>query len=260
MLSIITVNYSNRKSIEALWESLKAQSFQDFEWIIVDNNSPRGEGSHLEAYFESDEKVHVIPLTRNIGFGGANDEGVKFAHGEVLALVNPDIKVHEDCFSILLDTLRDPKNQAGIVSPRLLDENGKSQESARRFPTFWELFGRRMKVANVEDSLAERETLKPVDWLQGSFLVMERDFFVNKLTGFDHRFFLFLEDTDLCRRTWEAGARVLFQPQALADHGSERLSGGSIFTAVFKSTFWIHVVSTFKYFWKYRGKSKPEIF
>jgi GT2 family glycosyltransferase len=80
------------------------------------------------------------------------------------------------------------------------------------------------------------------------------------LNGFDDRFFLFLEDTDLCRRTWDAGYRVLQVPTVNAFHEQKRLSGEGLFASMRKKTFWIHVLSVLKYFWKWKGVKKPKVF
>ena len=89
---------------------------------------------------------------------------------------------------------------------------------------------------------------------------MRKSFFEQDLMGFDDRFFLFFEDMDLCRRCWELRKRVVKVKSAEAFHGSDRLSGGGFFTAIRKRTFWIHLQSALKYFWKYKFRGKPEVY
>jgi GT2 family glycosyltransferase len=100
---------------------------------------------------------------------------------------------------------------------------------------------------------------QPVDWVQGSFMALKKETFTEILNGFDPRFFLFLEDTDLCRRLWEKKLRVLLIPSATAVHSEHRLSGGNLWQAWRKKTFWIHLSSALKYFWKYKGQKTPKI-
>jgi GT2 family glycosyltransferase len=140
-----------------------------------------------------------------------------------------------------------------------LNPDGTSQGNARKFPSLGALFQRRF--SGRSESLNETKLLsEPIvlDWAHGSFLAFRREFFMKKLEGFDEHFFLFFEDTDICRRSLELGKRILQLPQATILHSSERLSGGNFLVAVFKKTFWIHVASAFKYFWKYRGKKLPK--
>lgn len=257
LISIVTVNYGNSTKIKKLWESLRKNLSIDFEFIVVDNDSPNDDALNF-GFLEKDPMSHLVILSENVGFGGGNWEGARFATGNILAIINPDIEIQKDCFEKLITALKDPTNNAGIVVPQLENPDGTLQENCRKFPTISELFLRRTFGTDPTPKDANK-TLFPIEWAQGSFLVMEKEFFTYTLKGFDPRFFLFLEDTDICRRTWETGKRVLCIKSARALHGTERLSGRGFFKSIGKKAFWIHVVSTFKYFLKYMGKKKPEI-
>jgi len=74
------------------------------------------------------------------------------------------------------------------------------------------------------------------------------------LGGFDERFFLFFEDTDLCRRMKQAGYSVQLVPDAMMIHSKHRLSERGFWP--FKRVFWIHLGSALKYFAKWRKGSK----
>lgn len=82
-------------------------------------------------------------------------------------------------------------------------------------------------------------------------MLMKRERFL-EVGGFDERFFLFMEDTDLCRRMKEKGYEVWFDPRAEMIHSQERLSARGWWP--FRKVFWIHFSSVLKYFWKWRGK------
>lgn len=262
-ISVITINYGGSKNVAALWQSIQEHAADlDYEFIVVDNASPHNDASVLDEMFVGTD-VHVIKLNQNLGFGGGYGEGVKFARGEYLAIINPDIELQAGCLQALVLALKTEK-KAGLVAPRLLNPDGQAQQNARHWPTPWVMFGRRLttKFQWAYDCEADWYTAKdpvPVDWVQGSFMCLRRSNFVDDLGGFDARFFLFLEDTDLCRRLWSAGQRVLLVPSAQAVHGEHRLSGGSLWQAWRKKTFWIHLSSAMKYFWKYRGQTLPEI-
>ena len=265
-MSIVTVNYGSAEKIKCLFASLKKFPPKgDFEFIIIDNASPRNEGKKLFQFFRKEKNVKVIRLEKNVGFGGGNEVGIKKAHGKFLAIVNPDIEVAEHCFDRLFQAL-EKEEKAGIVVPQLLNPDQTPQPNTRKFPSFWGLLAHRifgLESASrhyLQDGENKSKDIIPVEWAQGSFLVMKKSFFTDELGGFDPRFFLFLEDTDLCRRTWELGRKVLKIKKATAFHGTERLSGGNFFVAIQKKTFWIHLSSALKYFWKYLCKKKPEIF
>ncbi len=262
--SIITINYGNSQKIKKLWESLAQKSPKnDFEFIVVDNASPNEDGEAIRVFLEDKQECHTILLHKNLGFGGGYKEGVKFAQGEYLGVINPDIEVKANCLEALLEVL-EKKENAGIVAPRLLNHDETPQQNARKFPTVWVMFGRRLSskfkwAYDSDPAWYKTEKVTPVDWVQGSFMLMKTKFFTETLQGFDPRFFLFLEDTDLCRRTWEKDKRVLLVPEAQAYHGEERLSGGHFWKAIWKKTFWVHVQSAWKYFFKYLFKKKPKV-
>ena len=104
--------------------------------------------------------------------------------------------------------------------------------------------------------MTPKKGVRETDWAQGSFWVLRRELF-ERMHGFDERFFLFLEDTDFCRRVWHEGLQVLQVCEAIAGHSPNRLSGGNVFKALLRKTFWIHLVSAVRYFWKWKGKKLP---
>jgi GT2 family glycosyltransferase len=250
-LSLLTVNFGSIDRIKALWKSLKTfPPAEKWEWIIVDNPTKAdGNGNLLEKLFQKEDHIHVIQLSSNLGYGGGNAEGVRFCRGEFLAILNPDTLVTKNIFSTLLSTLKKEK-KAGIVVPVLKTHDGKVLENCRKFPSLFGLIKRRLFCSQILPT-TPTGNVKEINWAQGSFWVLRRDLFEN-LEGFDSRFFLFLEDTDFCRRVWKRGLRVLQVPAAIAEHSPNRLSGGNLFSSLFRRTFWIHISSAVKYFWKWR--------
>ena len=253
LLSILTVNFGSANRIKELWKSLqKFPPHVEWEWVIVDNPTKKGDdGAALRTFFASEKRVHVVQLVSNLGYGGGNAEGFRFCRGEFLAILNPDTLVQKGTLDTLLSVLRSEK-KAGIVVPVLTTHDGKILENAREFPSFLGLIKRRLFGSQILSSIPQGN-VREIEWAQGSFWVLRRALF-ETLNGFDSRFFLFLEDTDFCRRVWQAGFRVLQVPTAVAGHSPNRLSGGNIFNAIFRKTFWIHLASAVKYFVKWRRK------
>ncbi len=252
-ISLITVSFNGSKEIHDLLNSLKKNPPKEsWELVVVDNNSPLKQNY---SFLVEEINVHLIELNNNLGFGGGNAEGVRFSRGEYLGFINPDIEVRKNCLDELLRALQ-KDTETGIVCPLLTSKSNNILENTWDFPTFWQLLKRRL-FSGRKPSIPEKNTSVP--WAQGSFLVMKKSLFTS-LGGFDPRFFLFFEDTDLCRKCWKNGKKVVQIPSAKAFHTEHRLSGGNIFRALFKKTFWIHFVSMMKYFWKYRGKKQPTIF
>jgi len=262
-LSIITINYGGSSEVKKLWQSIKSYAAPiEYEFIVVDNASPHNDAKALKEIFV-DTDVHLILLEKNLGFGGGYSEGLKFAQGEYVAIINPDIQLTKTSLSPLIKAL-ETETRASLVAPKLINPDGTIQQNARHFPTPWVMFGRRLATRfnwsyDSEEKWYQSESPQAVDWVQGSFMCLKKDTFTNLLNGFDTRFFLFLEDTDLCRRIWKHNLRVLLIPSAVAVHSEHRLSGGNLWEAWRKKTFWIHLSSALKYFWKYKSEKIPEV-
>ena len=250
ILSIITVHFKTEEKIARLCQSL--QKFPPhilWEHIIVDNHSNTPQWGQLKKTIETFPHTHIVELGSNMGFGRGNDEGLKFAKGKYIVFLNPDIQISSSgTFESLLETLQQYP-QAGIVTPRLTSIQGTILSNTWEFPSFWSLLKKRLQ--KTQKTQPEPQIPFAVDWAQGSFLVLRRDLY-DEIGGFDHRFFLFLEDTDLCRRVWEKGLKVIKVPTVVAIHEEKRLSGEDLFQSMMKKTFWIHVSSALKYFWKWR--------
>ncbi len=257
LLSVLTVNYKSAEKVCRLYESLvNFPPSCPFEFIVVDNHSSLRDTEILNTFFVQKENTHLLFLSQNLGFGRGNEEGLKCAKGDFIAFINPDIEVSAHCLDELLSFLN-PHHRTGMVVPLLKTHDGNLLENTWNFPKPLELFRKRLFNYRFPAYLPDRPV--PVPWAQGSFLLLRKSFF-KMLGGFDHRFFLFFEDTDLCRRSWEMGFQVMQIPTALAFHEEKRLSGHDIFQSLWRKTFWIHVVSMAKYFWKYRGKKFPLVF
>lgn len=245
-------------------ESLqKSKTDFEYEIIVVDNDSHDESLDYLEKAAENQE-LTLIKSDKNLGYGRANNLAAKSAKGEYILIMNEDITVEPDTIQKMVDHLE--KNpEIGILAPRLVYHNGDTQESCRRNMTFMDLVLKRTPLRYLppfkkryERSLMRdfnHKTTREVDLLVGAFLMMPKKIF-DQVEGFDERYFLFMEDFDLCRKIWDKGLKVVYFPEAEAVHYHKRLSGGSFLGQFTKKVFWLHVASSLKYFWKWRGESR----
>lgn len=262
-LSLIVVNYASSHRIKKLLESIKQhEPVFEYEILIVDNFSTTAEQKKLQMLKESfvprrkskknppqlHGELNIINLHKNFGYGYANNEGVSFAQGEYLAIINPDIELRSEIFAELIHQLNQlPK--AGICVPALQTHSEKILDNARDFPTPFQIITRRLRTNKFGKKFASPHA---IDWAQGSFWVLKKSTY-QAIQGFDDRFFLFFEDTDFCRRVQTSlKQKIYLIPSCVAIHDPNRLSGGNIFRALFRRTFWIHIMSAFQYFWKWR--------
>ncbi len=226
--------------------------------LVVDNHSDDDSIGYLRNRARGVERVRIIESPRNSGYGQGNALGAQHATGEFLLIINPDNVLEPDGLRRMVDAMQaDP--DIGILAPRLVHEDGTVRESARAFPAMLDVVAKRSFLRQVfphrirryllldEDPSAVRDT----DWVVGACLLLRTAFF-RELGGFDPGFFLFFEDTDICRRCWKAGKRVTYLPSVTALDRKARLSDGGILTLLTKKTARVHLGSALRYFWKWR--------
>ena len=90
-----------------------------------------------------------------------------------------------------------------------------------------------------------------VDIVTGACMLIKKDVF-NKVGGFDERYFLFMEDFDLCREIKKLKLDVIYYHKVSLLHNHKRLSQKSLWLAVFTKVTWYHLISAIKYYWKWR--------
>jgi hypothetical protein len=205
--------------------------------------------------------VRVIETPGNHGFGYGYNTGVRYARGEYILINNPDKIMPPDGIERLVDRMKSDES-IGIVAPKLSHSDGTHRLSIRRFPHVLDILSRRSILGKLCPKCLKRylmldadmNVVQEVDWVVGGCFLIRRDLF-NDLGGFDERFFLFFEDTDLCKRVGLAGKKVLYDPSVTVGDKKRRLSGQSFLDLFFKKTGRIHISSALKYFWKWRASA-----
>ena len=195
------------------------------EIVVVDNASTDGSPDAIRA---GHPNVHVVMNKENVGFGRACNQGAEIATGEYLLFLNPDLELDSDAVGKLLAVARST-GRPGLIAGRLRYADGSFQANCRRFPTIANLLfsrgsimGRllmhRSDFRSEMYSLPDYDDVTPVPATAATMVMIRRDLF-NKVRGFDPRFFLYMEDTDLSLRLHHAGYTNLFVPGAGGVHG-----------------------------------------
>lgn len=188
--------------------------------------------------------VKVIENQQNYGFGKANNIGASIAKGKYLLLLNSDAYLTDDKILNLVKLMEEHK-EIGGVSPKLLLEDGVTEQKdcIGRDPNLLRLLSRR---AAVEPQSKGKEYVE-VDLVAATALVVRRDVFL-EIQGFDERFFMYFEDSDLCRRIRGKGFSVVWFPGVKVVH----LGGRSIETNWQRKK--LYYKNQEKYFEIYYGK------
>ncbi|MFH0891184.1 MAG: glycosyltransferase family 2 protein [Candidatus Falkowbacteria bacterium] len=259
-ISIIILHYKNTAKTAKCLDSIKNSDLGAlaYETIVVDN----GSGDDIAAILKDRyPEAILISSEKNLGMGGGNNLGIRKARGEFLCVLNDDIVLKKDSLMILYRQTR-ADDKIGLAAPKLINSDGTFQPSGFRFPSLATpvlrrtFLGRYFKkyldgyVAGEADSGALREC----DWIMGSCLFIRKSV-LDKVGGFDERFFMYFEDTDLCRRIWHAGFKVLYYPEAAVIHEHSRYSAQKPwYIAPFTDRLAReHIKSFIKYTWKWRN-------
>ena len=216
-LSIIIVNYNVKEFLQNLIHSIeKASSNLTKEIFIIDNASDDGSVDFIKEKFP---QIKLFANQKNLGFGKANNIGLKEATGKYILLINPDTIVAEDTFEKMIQFFESNKN-VGLAGCKILNPDGTLQLACRRsFPGPWTSFTKVTGLSSLFPNskifarynltyLDENQTYE-VDAISGSFMMMRKEVY-DKVGGFDEQFFMYGEDLDLCYRIQKAGYKVFY--------------------------------------------------
>ncbi|MBN4076130.1 glycosyltransferase family 2 protein [Gemmatimonas aurantiaca] len=244
-ISIVTVTYNSETALREGLPSWRAalhyfsdQGFGAWELVVVDNGSS---DSSVELAGEFDDKSSVISLGENRGFAAGCNVGAAKASGEILLFLNPDVILDHEALAELSAALM-KLSDAGAVCGRMRNRDGTFQSTCRNVPTALNIFASRGSLIgrlfpDLTYTLPDSAKPVAVPAAAATCLAMKRSFF-NELGGFDERFFMYFEDTDLSLRILESGKKVYFIPTAGAVHswgGSSGLSNSSAGSRVLPS-------------------------
>jgi len=229
-VSICFVNWRTPDDLIACVRSIEAAPPRyEYDIRIVDNAS--GDGSP-ERLAECVPSANLILNEGNVGFGRAANQAIRETRGRYVLLLNPDVIVREGAVDALVGFM-DETPRAGACGGTMRSPKGRRHHSCRRFPTSLAAAFRGTPLSFfVRHSRYEREYLMEgeefegpteVDWLSGSCLMLRRAV-LDEVGVFDERYFMYLEDTDLCYRMHQAGWGVYYVPGAEFVHTIGRSS------------------------------------
>lgn len=219
-VSVIIVNYNRldltRRSIESV-----VKYAPDCEIILVDNNSTE---SGIEKLSEKFSQIKIIRLPQNYGFGYGNNRGADIASGEYLLFLNNDAFFVENTPQIL-SVILDSNGEVGIIGPQLNYPDIKYQLSFGWEPSIineWRT--RRLQKGLLQEYdkyfkiITNRyNKITEVDWVTGAALMIRRKLY-EAVSGFDEKYFMYFEDSDLCKRIKNLGYKICYFPGTTVIH------------------------------------------
>ena len=220
-VSIIIVNYNTKnitlQTISSVYEKTKDI---DFELIVVDNASTDGSTETIESQFPN---VKLIKSNENLGFGRANNKGVEVAKGRNIFFLNPDTILQNNATKILSEYL-DNNEKVGACGGNLLHDDLTPAPSLKMIlPSIrWELndltSNYLLKILYGKYYYYNTSTKpKNVGYICGADLMVKKSV-IEEVGAFDPDFFMYYEETDLCRRIHKARYKVMSVPSARIIH------------------------------------------
>lgn len=239
MVSIVIIEYYSLNEVEYIRES--AKDFLEGECeLIVSSNS----------LYSLEEQKNIIAKysfaiwtfnKRNGGFAYGMNEGLKVAKGDVLVVMNPDVKFKTSLKPII--QFLQSHQEVGIIAPKIVDEKGIIQDSLRHYITPWGFVMRHIDRILHGSTLNVKEFVDPVrgEWVIGAFMMCRRDFY-EKVGGLSDDYFMYCEDMDWCKRAHLADYDVVYYPGTTIEYKGTRSARKSWkYTKIFLSslfTYW----------------------
>ena len=239
-VSLLIVSYNVRQYIAHAIDAIIKSDLDDFEIIIIDNNSFDNTASYLKERYSHLRQIKIVQNEENIGFGKAINQAASLAKGQYYLILNPDTIIQEETISTLKEYL-DSNPEVGMVGPKVLNADGTLQLACKRsFPTlgvalpkllgFSRIFPKSKWAGKYNLTYLDEDEISSVDAISGSCMFI-RSFLFHELKGFDERFFMFGEDLDLCSRIWKNNYEIHYVPTTQIVH----YQGESVKSAPFDS-------------------------
>jgi GT2 family glycosyltransferase len=204
------VNWNRAELLRACLESLQRQQGVGFETIVVDNGSSDGSAEIAEREFGA----RVIRNRENRGFCAANNQGIRAAAGEFIALLNNDAEA-EPGWLAALDRAASRAPDIGMVASKVLRWDDPRRIDKAGHLIFLDGQNRGRGSGLLDQGQFDRE--EEVLWPDGCAALYRREM-LDRVGGFDEDFFAYGDDAELGLRARIAGWRCIYAPQAVVRH------------------------------------------
>lgn len=266
LLAIILNWRTPEMTLRSAEAALTALQGLDAALTIVDNDSGDGSFEKLSAEVETrgwthgPHQVRVLQSGRNGGFGAGNNHGIRAAlpggeRPDYIYLLNSDAFPAPFAIKSLLDHL-ETHPKTGFAGSFIHGPEGEAHRTAFRFPSILSEFEAQIRFGPVSRLLRRHIVAQPipktttrVDWLAGASLMM-RQSVLDQIGLFDETFFLYFEETDLCRRAALAGHPTDYVIESQVTHIGSASTGMKRWTRI--PQFWLD--SRWHYFAKNHGR------
>jgi N-acetylglucosaminyl-diphospho-decaprenol L-rhamnosyltransferase len=208
--------------LECVRSVLADTSAGPVDLVVVDNGSADGSVDALRA---AGLDVRIVRSPGNVGYARAANLGIAATRAPVIAVLNPDLTVLPGTAGALVGRL-EQGSRLGAAGPRVRNPDGSDYPSARSLPSVPVAVGHGVLglwwpenrfTASYRQLDADPASARAVDWVSGSAVWLRRDA-LDEVGGWDERYFMYVEDVDLCWRMRRADWDVAYEPAGEVVH------------------------------------------
>jgi GT2 family glycosyltransferase len=219
LLSVIIPNWNGRRFLEECIDSLKGQTFQDFEILLVDNGSTDGSADFAETQYR--EFIRVVRNKENLGFAGGNNIGIRRAKGEYIVLLNNDTWADSRWLEELAKATRsDPP--VGMWASKVCSYFRRDRIEGVGELIYWD--GLVRARGQYEQDHGQYDVMEEILFAPGCGAMYRKSLF-DGIGLFDEDFFAYADDTEIGIRARLAGWKCLFVPRAIVYHKNSGTAG-----------------------------------
>jgi GT2 family glycosyltransferase len=219
-VTVVVPNWNGKKFLKPCLNSLREQSFADFEVLVVDNGSTDGSTTLITRDFP---EVRLLALGENRGFSAAVNAGIGASRSRYVALLNNDTEAHRHWLRTLVEAAEGASPEVGLFASKMLDFHDRrlldgAGDALRRS-------GLPYRLGHGELDRGQYDAEAPVFGACAAAALYRREVF-EEIGLFDEDFFAYCEDGDLSFRAQLAGYRCLYVPGAIVYHVGSASTGG----------------------------------
>lgn len=212
-VSIIIANYNGGQVLVDCINSVKNINYPNFEVVLVDDNSS-DDSLNRAIKIKGKLNLKTVRNKKNLGFVGANNEGVKYATEKYVLLLNNDTSVSKDLLLKLVSEMeKDPT--IGAVQPkiRMMDDHSLLDNAG----SFLTKSGFLIHWGYGKKDSKEFDKKRILFSAKGACLMTRKEI-IDRVGLFDEDFVSYMEESDYCFRVWLAGYKVLYIPTTFIYH------------------------------------------
>ena len=243
-VTVVIVTFNSRDTVGAALDALREANEDGLARVVVVDNASADGTAYLIA--QRHPWVTLVPSRENLGYGRGCNLGFEHVTTRYVLFMNPDAVVGLRALKTLV-TFMDSHLRAGMCGPAVREASGALQP-AGALPTPWRIILKPLCPAwatRGQRHVIPGEDPSPTNWLCGSIVLLRKSV-IDDIGGFDPRFFLYFEETDLCYRAqqsgwqiWTVGAAVCKHVNAASAHGTNLpMMWGTIVEHYFRSRFY----------------------